>query len=197
MSSDSHIPVLPTNLGEHGNFISKCLDPTGKIDPDAKTAVKTSIDLPKMKHKPTKEEETSALGFSFFSNTSLTIIILVFVIVLLILAVVWLVLKYNILKKDFDSVTKQAQVLEEQDKEMKDMMQNARQQMFMYKNMASEQHSAPQKSVHFAAEVTELSTDDSSQLASSSEDSKLDENTPKHQNLKEEMEATLNKLKSM
>ena len=133
-SPDSHIPIIPTNLGEHGNFINKCRDSTGKIDPDAKAALETSP-IQNMKQKPTQEEKESA-KYNGFSNISIAIVIFAFVTILLILAIVWLVLKYNNLKQERDEKEKKEKEeweakLNEKNKEIEEIVESARQNMHM------------------------------------------------------------------
>lgn len=134
---DSHIPIIPTNLGDHSNFINKCRDPSGKIDPDAKKAINDPVDSLKFnqqKHKQTQEELESnkPQNTGFFSNMSLTIVIFVFLIILLILAIVWLVLKYNNLKQDADAKEKKfKEQVEEKNKEIEDIIESAKQNMHM------------------------------------------------------------------
>lgn len=198
MSTDSHIPILPTNLGEHGSFISKCRDASGKIDPDAKLAA-TKLDLPRMKHKPTKEEETedtSSSACKYVSNTSIFIIILVFVIILLILAIVWLVLKYNNLKKDMENLElKHKKEIEEKNIEMENVVESARHHVFMCQRNNANNNQSMQSTQSNQANNTSPPTPKSQSKKQTTPDiSEVVDEEPSKSTSKNELENALKKL---
>jgi cell division protein FtsL len=154
MSTDGHIPIIPTNLGEHGNFITKCRDSTGKIDPDAKLAIggSNNLDIPKMKHKPTKEEtEANNSKSGFFSEISLMVVIMVFLVILLILAIVWLGLKYNNLRKESEvketNIKAQLEEKIKENNELEGIIHTARQQWLQQQMKKTELTKQPENDV--------------------------------------------------
>lgn len=187
-----HVPIIP-NLGEHANDMNKYRDNTGKIDADAKTVV-SHIDVPKMKHKPTQEEQSCRPSKHFFDNMSIIVVILAFIIILLILAIVWLVLKYNtVLQESDDKERKLKRQLDEKDAKFKKFITELQQAecQFEAQKETKQQEKCQESLKQEQKNIADISSPKASTQANQTSPANQ---TPTKAPSKEELESTLSQI---